>query len=238
MTPKTQPLAVADKIAELGLTRVVHFTPAKNLHHIVADGQITSNKVLAEYAPEYFEPTDPYRLDQRPDMTCVTFTFPNPFYFDIARKLPQFSRFPDWVCLFINVEVLTRDGVLFCECNAATDGGALLKPGIEGIEGCFADLTSLGYRRGPAHHPHAATDLQAEALVPGPIALSDITAIVTPSHAAAGDGKARLRAGGLSPDQFTWLASEKLFTKWPLSNAVRSGEPVIETMRTHGGEEN
>ena len=41
MTAVTPPMTVAEKIAELGLTRVVHFTPAKNLHHIVADGQIT-----------------------------------------------------------------------------------------------------------------------------------------------------------------------------------------------------
>lgn len=236
MTAVTPPMTVAEKLAELGLTRVVHFTPAKNLHHIVADGQITSNKVLAEYAPEYFDPTDPYRLDDHPDMTCVTFTYPNPFYFDSARKLPQFRRFPDWVCLLIKADVLTRDGVLFCECNAAKGGGAYLKAGVEGLEGCFAD-TTLGYQRGLTHHPLAATDLQAEALVPGPIPLSDITAIVTPTGEAAGNGQARLRAGDLDPDQFTWLVSAKMFTKWPLTNAIQSGQSVLETLWTSGEEE-
>ena len=202
----------------------------------MSDGQITSNKVLAEYAPEYFDPTDPYRLDQHPDMTCVTFTYPNPFYFDIARKLPQFRRFPDWVCLLIKAEVLTRDDVLFCECNAAKDGGAHLKPGVEGLEGCFHD-TTLGYQRSLTHHPLAATNLQAEALVPGPIPLSDIVAIVTPNGEAAGNGQARLRAGDLDPDQFTWLVSEMMFTKWPLTNAIQSGKTVPETLWTPLGEE-
>ncbi|WP_137122976.1 DarT ssDNA thymidine ADP-ribosyltransferase family protein [Segeticoccus rhizosphaerae] len=232
----TPPMTVAQKIAELGLTRVVHFTPAKNLHHIIADGQITSNKVLAEYAPEYFDPTDPHRLDDHPDMTCVTFTYPNPFYFDTARTLPQFRRFPDWVCLLIKADVLTRDGVLFCECNAAKGGGAYLRAGVEGLAACFAD-TTLGYERGPTHHRLAATDLQAEALVPGPIPLSDVAAIVTPTGEAAGNGQARLRAGDLDPDQFTWLVSAKMFTKWPLTNAIQSGQSVLETPWIPGEEE-
>lgn len=236
MTAATPSMTVAEKIAGLGLKRVVHFTPAKNLHHIVADGQITSNKVLAEYAPEYFDPTDPYRYDDHPDMTCVTFTYPNPFYFDIARKLPQFRRFPDWVCLLIKADVLTRDGVLFCECNAAKDGGAHLRPGVEGLEGCFAD-TTLQCQRQLTHHALAATDLQAEALVPGPIPLSEVTAIVTPTGEAAGNGHARLRAGDLDPGQFTWVVSEKMFTKWPLTNAIQSGQSVLETVWTQGGEE-
>jgi hypothetical protein len=229
-------MTVAEKIAEIGLTRVVHFTPAKTLHHIVADGQITSNKSLAEYAPEYFDPTDPLRLDDHPDMTCVTFTYPNPFYFELARTMPKFRRFPDWVCLLIKADVLTRDGVLFCECNAAKGRGAYLKPGTEGLEACFAD-TTLKYRRGPNHHPLAATDLQAEALVPGPIPLTDITAIVTPSGEAAGNGYARLRAGDLDPDQFTWVVSEKMFTKWPLANAIHAGQSVLETEWTPSKEE-
>jgi hypothetical protein len=233
----TPPATVAEKIADLRLTRVVHFTPAKTLHHIIADGQITSNKVLAEYAPEYFDPTDPYRFDDHPDMTCVTFTYPNPFYFDIARKLPKFRRFPDWVCLLIKADVLTRDGVLFCKCNAAKGGGAYLKAGAEGLEECFAD-EALGYQRGPTHHPLASTDLQAEALVPGPISLSDITAIVTPTDEAAGNGHARLRAGDLDPAQFTWLVSAKMFSKWPLTNAIQSGQSVLETLWTPGEEEN
>lgn len=238
MTANTAPMTVAEKIAEIGLTRVVHFTPAKNLHHIVADGQITSNKALAEYSPEYFDPTDLYRFEDHPEMTCVTFTYPNPFYFEKARTQPRFRRFPDWVCLLINAEILTRDGVMFCECNAAKNAGAHLKPGVEGLRECFADTTTLGYQRGLAHDPLAATDLQAEALIPGPIPLSDITAIVTPTGKAAGDGHAQLRAGGLDPDQFTWTVSEMMFTKGPLTNAIQSGQPVGETLWTRAREEN
>ena len=73
------PLPIADKLAELGLVRVVHFTPAKNLHHIVADGQIRPTTELRELVPEYYAPTDEFRMDDHPEMSCVTFTFPNPF---------------------------------------------------------------------------------------------------------------------------------------------------------------
>lgn len=228
--------SVSDIIFDLGLTRVVHFTPAKNLHHIVADGQITSNKVLAEVAPEYFDPTDPYRFDNHPDMTCVTFTYPNPFYFEKARAGMSFKSFPDWVCLHIKPEVLTRDGTLFSHCNAALGGGAYLVAGPDGLLACFATQTPK-YARGTHHTPQAATDLQAEALVPGPIPLSDIIAIVTPTAEAAQNAYARLRTADLDPDQFDWVVSEKTFTKWPLTNAIQNGHAVLETPWSPDGEE-
>lgn len=235
MTASTPAMTVADQIAALGLTRVVHFTLGKNLHHIVTDGQITPSKQLAEVAPDYFYPTDPYRWDNHPDMTCVTFSYPNPFYFAKARANQKFKSFPDWVCLLINVDVLTRDGVLFSPCNAATGGGIHLAPGAEGLASCFAP-TASGWPRKANHHPLAATDLQSEALVPGPIPLSDITAIVTPTAGAVLDGRARLRAGGLDPDQFDWIVSEKMFLRDSLRSALHYNQPVEETPWVPGQE--
>jgi hypothetical protein len=231
------PATVAGKLAELGLTRVVHFTPAKNLHHIVADGQMRPTTELAELAPEYFAPTDTLRLDDHPDLTCVTFTHPNPFYFDTARGKEEFKRFPDWVCLLIGANVLTRDGTLFSPCNAAKGRGAYLMPGVEGLARCFASPTILNYQRSPSHHPSCATDLQAEALVPGPIPLSDVTAIVTPTVAAARNGYARLNAADLEPGRISWVVSPKMFTPWPLVNAIQQGLLIDETAWLPGQED-
>lgn len=217
---------VADTIADLNLPHLVHFTPTKTFFHIAADGQITPNKQLSELAPDYFDPTDELRLDRHPEMSCVTFSYPNPFYFAKARANAKFKSFPDWVCLLIKVDVLTRDGVLFSPGNAAKGGGAYLKPGAEGLARCFAQTTATGYSRMPNHHPLAATDLQAEALIPGPIPVSDITAIVLPTAAAPANAQAQLRAGGQDPNQFNWVVSEKMFQREALKVALHNNKPV------------
>lgn len=231
------PMTVAEKIAEIGLSRVVHFTPAKNLHHIVADGQVRPTTDLVELAPEYFAPTDTIRLDDHPNLTCVSFTYPNPFYFETARGKQAFKRFPDWVCLLINAEVLTRDGTLFSPCNAAKRRGAFLMPEMDGLARCFASPTVLNYERMQSHHRLCATDLQAEALVPGPIPLSDVTAIVIPTVAAARNGYARLNAADLKPDRFNWVVAPKMFVKSSLANAIQRGLVIEETAWVPGRED-
>lgn len=231
------PLTVADKVAELGLTRVVHFTPAKNLHHIVADGQIRPTTELRELAPEYYAPTDEVRMDDHPEMSCVTFTYPNPFYFETARGREEFKRFPDWVCLYLDAKVLTRDGVLFSPCNAAKGWGAYLMAGPEGLQRCFdSPAIPSGRSRGASHNPLAATDLQAEALVPGAIPLSDVLAIVTPSVDAARNGYARLNAADLDPGRFNWRVSPMMFMKWPLANTIQAGTAIAESVWVPGQE--
>lgn len=237
MTAGRVPGTVTEKLAELGLVRVVHFTPAKNLHHIVADGQIRSTTELAEQDPEYFAPTDTARLDAHPELTCLTFTYPNPFYFETARGRKEFNRFPDWVCLLIDANVLTRNGTLFAPCNAAKGNGGYMMSGAEGLARCFASPTVLNYSRQSSHHSLCATDLQSEALVPGSIPLSDLQAIVTPTVEGARNGYARLAAADLEPDRFNWAVSPMMFTKWPLANAIQQGRPIEEIAWIPGQED-
>jgi hypothetical protein len=221
---------VAQALVDVALQRVAHFTPSKTLFHIAQDGQIVSSKELAALAPEYFDPTDVERFDRHPDMTCVSFTYPNGYYLAQARTKPQFARFPDWVCLMLTPSILTRPGVLFSPCNAAKANGAYAQPGAAALRRCFADPSVLGYSRGPGHNPQAATDLQAEALIPGPIPLSDILAIVVPSAEAAGEDYARLDVGGLNPERFNWVVSPSIFDRNELSNAIRRGRSIEETI--------
>lgn len=67
--------SIVDTLNWLQLKRVAHFTPSKNLFHIIQDGQIRSSKDLADRASEYFAPTDLERFDRHPDKTCVSFTY-------------------------------------------------------------------------------------------------------------------------------------------------------------------
>lgn len=219
---------VKDIVKKHQISRVVHFTPAMNLHHIVEDGGIRPNSELADSAADYFQPTDLLRRDSHPEMTCVSFTYPNPFYFDAARKKEHLIRVEDWVCLLIDSDVLTRDGALFSPCNAATGSGGVLLPGAEGLEKCFASPTLFGRERGSEHHPSCATDLQAEALLPGEIPLSAVNSVVTPDERSARNARARLNAADLDFNQFQWRISPVMFQKWPLANAIRNGESIAE----------
>jgi hypothetical protein len=220
---------VSQALTDLAIPRVAHFTPSKNLFHIVQDGQVRSSKELADLAPEYFDPTDLARFDRHPDMTCVSFTYPNGYYLAKAKVKSQFARFADWVCLMLNPNILTRPEVLFCPCNAAKAGGAYAQPGAAAFRGCFANPSMMGYARGSGHHPQAATDQQAEALVPGPIPLADVLSIVVPTVESAGEEYARLDVGGLAPERLNWVVSPVMFHRDKLSAAIRNGYKIEET---------
>lgn len=222
---------MAEAIQAIGLTRLAHFTPSKNLWHIANDGQIRSSSDLAHNAPEYFDPTDIERFDDRPEMVCCSLQFPNAYYLDKARLKPQYARFPDWSCLFLRTELLLRSGVLFSGCNAAKGRGAYLRPGVPGLDACYAPVSVTGdHRRLRNHHPLAPTDLQAEVLVPGPIGLDMVISIAVPSAEAAGREYARLDVSGLTPDRFTWIVAPTLFDKDKLRNCLKYGNPLTESV--------
>jgi hypothetical protein len=224
-------MAVAAVVTELGLERIAHFTPSKNLPHILGDGVISSSKDLAEQAPEYFDPTDIERFDEHPEMVCCSFAYPNAYYLDRARSKPRFRRYPDWVCLLLSADLLTTDGTLFSPCNAAKGRGEYLKPGAEALRACFglSSPPTHTWTRGPKHHPQASTDLQAEALIPGPIALSHLISIVVPSAMIARDEAVRLEVCGVDPKLFNWVISPTMFKKNSLSSVLRFGGTVEET---------
>lgn len=221
-------VTVADVLSTLGVKRVAHFTPSKNLFHIVQDGQVTSSADLATHAPEYFDPTDTDRFDRRPEMTCVSFTYPNGFYLSKAQVKSQFERFSDWVCLLLDANLLTRPGVLFSPCNAARGGGAYLAEGPDGLQSCFENPSVMGYTRSSLHHPFAATDLQAEALIPGPISLTELLGIVVPTSDDAGNEFARLEIAGLNPSQYKWLISPVFFNRNSLRYSIQNGRQIEE----------
>lgn len=209
-------------------TRLAHFTPARSFPHILRDGAIRSSKDLAESAPGQFTPTDHQRFDNQPDKVCCTFQFPNGYYLAQARNKPDHQNYPDWICLFLDVELALREGTLFAPCNAATQSGARLRPGPDALLELFS-ATSGGWPRGAGHLEGAATNVQAEVLVPGPIELTHVLAVALPSHEAVANELARLRVLNVEVPPLTWLVEPVLFDRNELSNRVRKGPPLTES---------
>jgi hypothetical protein len=223
-------VTVEEALGRLGVSRLAHFTPAQNLFHILEDGLIRSSKDLADNAPGYFTPTDRERFDRQPDKICCSFEYPNGYYLASARQRPEFTNYPDWVCLLLDHKLILRPGTLFCPCNAATGSGAYARPGGDALLACFAQSAGPGgWQRGALHHPGAATDLQAEALVPGPVDLSHLRGIVVASDAEALQHHGALARFGFSPEQFRWIVAPAFFDRNILSRKVRYGGTVSET---------
>jgi hypothetical protein len=225
--------SVRDAISVIGITRLAHFTPSKNLPHIISDELIRSSKDLADNAPDYFDPTDRERFDQHPDKLCCSMQFPNGYYLAQAREKPVFTNYPDWVCLLLDVTLLERPGTLFSPCNAAKARGAYLKPGGDALMACYAPVSQPGsWIRGANHHRGAPTDLQAEALVPAPVELSHLEAIVVPSETAAMNEAGRLDQLGMSSAGISWLVSAIFFDRNALSSRIRFGGRIDEKIWT------
>ncbi|MEV7545593.1 DarT ssDNA thymidine ADP-ribosyltransferase family protein [Streptomyces sp. NPDC089915] len=226
---RTSGLTPAEALRRSGATRLAHFTPARSFPHILRDGAIRSSKDLAEAAPEQFTPTDRERFDRQPDKVCCTFQFPNGYYLAQARRKPDHQNYRDWICLFLDVELVLREGTLFAPCNAAEQNGARLRPGPDALLELFA-TTSDGWPRGAGHLQGAATNLQAEVLVPGPIELGHVVAVAMPSHEAVANELARLRVLKAEVPPLTWLVEPVLFDRSRLSSRVRNGPPLAEAV--------
>jgi hypothetical protein len=223
-----RPVTVNQVLRHLNITRLAHFTPAKNLWHIMEDGQIRSSKDLAENAPEYFDPTDRERLDLHPEMVCCSLEYPNSYYLAKAKLRREFINYPEWVCLLLDPTLLLRPGTLFSGCNGAKEGGAYLALGGQALLDCYADPSiPAGYTRGPRHPRQVPTDLQAEAQVVGPVELSYLRGIVVPTADAALNLHGILNRGGFAPSRFVWSVAPDFFSTAAL-RGLRDGRLLVE----------
>ncbi|GAA3449740.1 DUF4433 domain-containing protein [Dactylosporangium matsuzakiense] len=224
-------LAVAAELARMKLARLAHFTPARNLPHIIRDGLLRSVADLAQDVRACYSATDLQRFDGRPDRLCCSLQYPNGFYFTIAKGRAASVNYPDWTCLLLDKKVAAAPDTLFCPRNAAASAGTA-RPGVDGLRACYAD-TVVGqrvYTRGPNHDPGSPTDVQAEVLVIAPVSLSAIRAIVFPSEAAAEEEYGRLdRFGLVPPDGVDYVISPGMFDKWAITRAVQNSQYFSET---------
>ena len=183
--------SIREVAAERGITRLCHFTPSRNLAHIVSDPRgILASRYLRDEERVLFNPTDEIRLDGFPDHVCCSVEYPNSWYLRTARKREVLFR--DWVVLVISPSYLWKPGTKFCPRNAAATG-ARVQEGVEAFQALFDDTVSHGgisYRRRPKHPDFLPTDEQAEVLIPGRIDRSDVIAV-----AVRDDEQARGRSG-------------------------------------------
>lgn len=224
MTPHpTDPMAVA--LAELPFTRLIHFTPAKNLPHILRDGQLRSSQDLAQNASWVFAPTDQRRFDAHPDHLCCSIEYPNAYYRERARNRAEYRNYRDWVHLVLDRDLVATPGALFSGGNAATGSGVHLAPGAHALRSLWSNPSSpRRFPRRATHLPASPTDLQAEALIPGPVPVTAVRMVITETAEAAHKQFRLLQRIGLQPQALQWGVAPALYDPTVLAGYVHRGE--------------
>ncbi len=215
--------------AELrGITRLCHFTPSRNLVHILTgETGILATKNLEASERSVFTPTDLQRLDRHENYICCSIEYPNVFYFNTAKSRDKL--FKDWVVLLIKPEYLWLAGTKFCPRNAASGSGSYISEGEKAFLEMF--YQSVGrFSRGSKHLISCPTDNQAEVLVSDRIAIEDILAIAVATKEQAKNEIARLKILGQSEDKFKFMIAPDLFDKNKLPNSIRNGKQPTEIL--------
>lgn len=215
---------VSAAVNALGIRRVTHFTPSKNLPRILRGGCILSTAGLEANGLTYAS-TDPVRLDGHLAHVCCNIEFPNMYYFRYARERRDLVNFSDWCVILLKPTVLATPGTLFSPMNAAKDRGSHLLEGAAGLPRLYAASVN-GNSRTSSHWPASPTDVQAEALIPNAISLSEAAAIVVPNRDSVRRERRRLELIGLDPDPLPWFTSDRLFLREEIRDAVRLGRDI------------
>lgn len=227
--------AIRREAERRGITRLCHFTPSRNLVHIVGGptGILATGHLNADERIVY-TPTDLQRLDGYPDYISCSIEYPNSWYLDTARS--QDVLFKDWVVLLIHPRFLWMPGTLFCEHNAAGNRGRDVRGGQAAFSALFADSVvgskSRTFTRSAKHLVCWPTDDQAEVLVPDRIDPSDILGIVVSNETQAKNEAVRFSYLGVLPDRFPIIICPTFYNKRHLSNALRSGRRPTEAVWT------
>lgn len=216
-------MTLEESIATRGVTRLCHFTPSRNLAHIIADGRgIVASRSLSTEARAIFNPTDLKRLDGHQHCVCCSVEYPNAWYFRTARgKEPIFK---DWVVLIISADALRLPDVKFCKRNAAAGYGQHVRAGKQGFDAMYvSDVAGAGgtYRRSSSHHPAVPTDQQAEVLIPDLVPLAMIMGVAVSSKDQAILEIERLKLASLPVPRF--VIAPHFYRAKDLSRAILAG---------------
>ena len=180
-------MSIDSCISERGITSVYHFTPQSALIEIVIAGEVRSREALESSSEwqegclfDFITPPDQLRLDDFRAYINTSVTRPNIYllrqFRDRLREVVDV-----WCILEFGSEVLKQSGAIFSVTNAAS--AASRSYGIQGGESGLRNLfraevvTEQGRwtRKGKA--TSEPTDVQAEALLPGPIPTTAIRAV-------------------------------------------------------------
>jgi hypothetical protein len=208
-----------------GISRLCHFTQSRKLAHILTDlDGVRSVAELRQQAPDLLDQLDAARRDGHLDHICCSIEYPNTWYLRQIRD--RDTLFRDWVILYLSPDLIWREQTLFSPRNAAAESGALIQggfasfirlfaPSVQGAQGRVRSRTS-------AMLPCCPTDDQAEVLVQGHIARTDIIGLAVPTESAARTEQRRLSFLHGIP-QIPWYVAPALFDiTW--SDSIRRGQ--------------
>jgi len=215
----------------LGITRLCHLTPLRNLLHI-ASGEGLLSVAQLEDERAVFDQQDLNRFDNNPDFISCSIEYPNVWYLRKRRKeaTPLQRLFPEWVCLLIDRKYLWQPSTEFCPRNAAASGGTLLRPGYDAFCELYADRVTgaQGKDRGRGAKPKPCpTDDQAEVMIHRHIPLEDANTIVFADEEQATNNLGALRLLGVPIDSLDFLICPSFF-ETQLSPLLRSGRIPAE----------
>lgn len=224
---------IREEAQRRGITRLCHFTPTRNLVHILTDeAGIEARQRLGRGNTRPFTPTDPARLDGYTDCISCSIEFPNVWY--LEKAMERDSVFRDWVLLFLAPHHLWARETRFCPHNAALHSGRDVAAGESAFRELFASsVTGSGWvtrLRSAKHLPCSPTDDQAEVLVRGPIPLTDVLGIAVPSEAAAGEHWTRMLLLSLTGASISLFVSPELFDKHRLHARIVAGQRPEERL--------
>src|SRR4051794_38345257 len=104
--------AVLAETQRLGITRVCHFTPYRNLVHIATGGGLLSSAALSGAERRAFTQQDLARWDGHPDHISCSIEYPNAWYYH--QKAGNDEVFRTWVVMTMDPKHLGEDGTRFC----------------------------------------------------------------------------------------------------------------------------
>lgn len=224
--------AIRAEAERLEISRLVHFTPTRNLVHIVTDDGLKSTKMMSEEDRSEFNQQDLDRLDRHPDHISCTIEYPNALYYRAKRRNARGEArlFPDWVCLLLSPKHIWAETTLFCPHNAAGWGGDRVGSGLESFMRMFADEVESprALRKRKEHPACCPTDLQAEVLVHRQVPLEDVLGIVVETEAQASNTYAMIRNVGAPVERLPLSICPDFYEPEQLVAILDSGERPVE----------
>ncbi len=214
------------------ISRLAHFTPVRNLVHIVSGDGLRSTKMMSDEERSEFNQQDLQRLDGYPDHISCTIEYPNAYYYKHKRANARGEAriFPNWVCLLLSPKHLWAEDTLLCPHNAAGRGGTAVASGIECFMSMFDNEVEApqGPRRRRGQPACCPTDIQAEVLVHRQVPLADVLGIVVESANRAADTYALLDQLQASVDSLPLVLCPEFYDAPRLAATLRSGRRPVE----------
>jgi len=223
--------AIKTEVQLRGITRLCHFTSARNLVHIASSSDgVKSSRSLRSDQTACFTATDTKRIDGYTDHISCSIEYPNAWY--LSKAEANEPLFKDWVVLLIAPHYIWHPATRYCPRNAAASSGGQVVGLLSGFQSLFAQSISGAYgmtrTRGSKHLVCSPTDDQAEVLVGTNILLSDILGVVVKDEAQAKAEIVRLRLAGIPGNPFQFIIARDLFDKRQLSSSIRAGKRPAE----------